>query len=187
MRQAVRGSRGRAALLGALCLAAVVITGESCGESGTVVLVTVEGLNNQAIELGVVVILDGSVRHPFPRRSVAGSLSVSQQFGVLLPAGLGGAVSIEVDAFPHHVFKGTIGSLSPGTGAQFAILPPQNATGNFVKVVQRVPVRIYFDSNDKYVRKLKAGMSAYTTIDTNHRRSLAALFGFSPAVAAKED
>ena len=96
-------------------------------------------------------------------------------------------VSIEVDAFPHHVFKGTIGSLSPGTGAQFAILPPQNATGNFVKVVQRVPVRIYFDSNDKYVRKLKAGMSAYTTIDTNHRRSLAALFGFSPAVAAKED
>jgi len=96
-------------------------------------------------------------------------------------------VSIEVDAFPNHVFKGTIGSLSPGTGAQFAILPPQNATGNFVKVVQRVPVRIYFDSNDKYVRKLKAGMSAYTTIDTNHRRSLAALFGFSPAVAAKED
>ena len=54
--------------------------------------------------------------------------------------------------FPNHVFKGTVGSLSPGTGAQFAILPPQNATGNFVKVVQRVPVRIYFDSNDKYVR-----------------------------------
>ena len=76
--------------------------------------------------------------------------------------------------FPDHVFKGTVGSLSPGTGAQFAILPPQNATGNFVKVVQRVPVRIYFDSNDKYVQKLKAGMSAYTTIDTGHRRSLAA-------------
>jgi membrane fusion protein, multidrug efflux system len=100
---------------------------------------------------------------------------------------VGQPVTIDVDAFPDHVFKGTVGSLSPGTGAQFAILPPQNATGNFVKVVQRVPVRIYFDSNDKYVRKLKAGMSAYTSIDTNHRRSLAALFGFSPAVAAKED
>jgi membrane fusion protein (multidrug efflux system) len=81
------------------------------------------------------------------------------------------------------VFKGTIGSLSPGTGAQFAILPPQNATGNFVKVVQRVPVRIYFDSDDSYVQKLKAGMSAYTTIDTGHRRTLAAMFGFAPAAA----
>ena len=69
----------------------------------------------------------------------------------------------------------------------FAILPPQNATGNFVKVVQRVPVRIYFDANDAYVQKLKAGMSAYTTIDTNHRRSLASLLGFAPAEAAKRD
>jgi membrane fusion protein (multidrug efflux system) len=99
---------------------------------------------------------------------------------------VGQQVDIDVDAFPDHNFKGTIGSLSPGTGAQFAILPPQNATGNFVKVVQRVPVRIYFDSNDKYVRKLKAGMSAYTTIDTGHRRSLAALLGLSPAVAEQE-
>ena len=101
--------------------------------------------------------------------------------------GVGLSVAIDVDAFPDHVFKGTIGSLSPGTGAQFAILPPQNATGNFVKVVQRVPVRIYFDRNDKDVQKLKAGMSAYTTIDTGHRRSLAAMLGLSPAMAAKRD
>jgi len=99
---------------------------------------------------------------------------------------VGQSVTIDVDAFPDHAFKGTVGSLSPGTGAQFAILPPQNATGNFVKVVQRVPVRIYFDGNDKYVQKLKAGMSAYTSIDTGHRRSLAALFGFSPAETAKD-
>jgi membrane fusion protein (multidrug efflux system) len=99
---------------------------------------------------------------------------------------VGQRVDIDIDAFPDHAFKGTIGSLSPGTGAQFAILPPQNATGNFVKVVQRVPVRIYFDDTDKYVRKLKAGMSAYTTIDTGHRRSLAALLGLRPA-AANED
>jgi membrane fusion protein, multidrug efflux system len=99
---------------------------------------------------------------------------------------VGQPVGIEVDAFPDHAFKGTVGSLSPGTGAQFAILPPQNATGNFVKVVQRVPVRIYFDSNDKFVQKLKAGMSAYTTIDTGHSRSLAALLGFSPAAAEQD-
>jgi membrane fusion protein (multidrug efflux system) len=99
---------------------------------------------------------------------------------------VGQQVDIDVDAFPDHAFKGTIGSLSPGTGAQFAILPPQNATGNFVKVVQRVPVRIYFDSHDKHVRKLKAGMSAYTTIDTGHSRSLAGLLGLSHAAASQD-
>jgi membrane fusion protein, multidrug efflux system len=99
---------------------------------------------------------------------------------------VGQPVTLDVDAFPNHVFKGTVGSLSPGTGAQFAILPPQNATGNFVKVVQRVPVRIYFDKNDKFVGKLKAGMSVYATIDTNHRRSLAGLLGFAPAAANQE-
>src|SRR4051812_4879309 len=99
---------------------------------------------------------------------------------------VGQPVTVDVDAFPDHVFKGTVGSLSPGTGAQFAILPPQNATGNFVKVVQRVPVRIYFDANDNYVKKLKAGMSSYVSIDTNHRRSLAGLLGFSPALAHQD-
>jgi membrane fusion protein (multidrug efflux system) len=99
---------------------------------------------------------------------------------------VGQPVTLDVDAFPNHVFKGTVGSLSPGTGAQFAILPPQNATGNFVKVVQRVPVRIYFDKNDKFVAKLKAGMSVYATIDTNHRRSLAGLLGLSSAAATRE-
>ena len=99
---------------------------------------------------------------------------------------VGQPVTIDVDAFPDHVFKGTVGSLSPGTGAQFAILPPQNATGNFVKVVQRVPIRIYFDRNDTFVQKLKAGMSAYTTIDTHHRRSLAALLGLSHAAASQD-
>ncbi|MFH0299257.1 HlyD family secretion protein [Bradyrhizobium sp. 31Argb] len=99
---------------------------------------------------------------------------------------VGQPVDLEVDAFPNHTFKGTVGSLSPGTGAQFAILPPQNATGNFVKVVQRVPVRIYFDQNDRMVRKLKAGMSVYATIDTNHRRTLSGLLGLSSAAATHE-
>jgi membrane fusion protein (multidrug efflux system) len=99
---------------------------------------------------------------------------------------VGQPVTMEVDAFPDHTFKGTVGSLSPGTGAQFAILPPQNATGNFVKVVQRVPVRIYFDKHDAAVRKLKAGMSTYVWIDTGHKRTLAGLLGFSSATAEEE-
>jgi membrane fusion protein (multidrug efflux system) len=99
---------------------------------------------------------------------------------------VGQPVEIDVDAFPDHMFKGSVGSLSPGTGAQFAILPPQNATGNFVKVVQRIPVRIYFDQGDPFVKKLKAGMSAYATIDTGHKRTLAGLFGLRSA-AAKQD
>ena len=99
---------------------------------------------------------------------------------------VGQSVEVDVDAFPNHAFKGTIGSLSPGTGAQFAILPAQNASGNFVKVVQRVPVRIYFDAGDLYVGKLKAGMSVTTSIDTGHRRSLKALLGLT-AAAAKEN
>jgi membrane fusion protein, multidrug efflux system len=99
---------------------------------------------------------------------------------------VGQPVTIDVDAFPDHVFKGRIGSLSPGTGAQFAILPPQNATGNFVKVVQRVPVRIALDTDDKMLRKLKAGMSSYVSIDTGHRRSLPAMLGLTPAVAAQD-
>jgi membrane fusion protein (multidrug efflux system) len=99
---------------------------------------------------------------------------------------VGESVELDVDAFPNHAFKGTIGSLSPGTGAQFAILPPQNATGNFVKVVQRVPVRIYFDKNDKYVAKLKAGMSVNVSVDTGHQRSLAALLGRAHAADKAE-
>ncbi len=100
---------------------------------------------------------------------------------------IGQKVTIDIDAFPDHAFAGTVGSLSPGTGAQFAILPAQNATGNFVKVVQRVPVRIYFDTNDRVVGKLKAGMSSYVSIDTKHTRSLAGLIGLSSAKAQPQD
>ena len=61
---------------------------------------------------------------------------------------IGQKATIDVDSFPDHTFTGTVVAVSPGTGAQFSILPPQNATGNWVKVVQRVPVRIAFDKSD---------------------------------------
>jgi membrane fusion protein (multidrug efflux system) len=82
---------------------------------------------------------------------------------------VGQKVTIEVDSFPDHVFHGTVQSVSPGTGAQFSILPPQNASGNWVKVVQRVPVRIVFDKGQD-THLLRAGMSVAVDIDTHHSR-----------------
>src|SRR5690606_20764130 len=55
---------------------------------------------------------------------------------------VGQPVTVYVDAFPDETFRGTVAAVSPGTGAQFAILPPQNASGNWVKVVQRLPLRV---------------------------------------------
>jgi membrane fusion protein, multidrug efflux system len=95
---------------------------------------------------------------------------------------VGQKVAIDVDAFPDHVFRGTVSSISPGTGAQFAILPPQNAVGNWVKVVQRVPVRIAFDAGQD-VDLLRAGMSVTVDIDTGRRRSLWSLFGSTGATS----
>jgi membrane fusion protein, multidrug efflux system len=83
---------------------------------------------------------------------------------------IGQRAMVVVDTFPDLTFYGTVESVSPGTGAQFAILPPQNASGNWVKVVQRVPVRIRLD-NDPINVKLRAGMSAYVEIDTGKRRN----------------
>jgi membrane fusion protein (multidrug efflux system) len=88
----------------------------------------------------------------------------------------GQQVTMYVDSFPGHTFRGTVTAVSPGTGAQFSILPPQNASGNWVKVVQRVPVRIAFapDQDTKYLR---SGMSVTVEIDTGRSRSVGKLIG----------
>jgi membrane fusion protein (multidrug efflux system) len=80
--------------------------------------------------------------------------------------------TVSVDTFPDREWKGTICSIAPGTGAQFAILPPQNASGNWVKVVQRVPLRFCFDPKED-TTGLRAGMSTYLTVDTGRVRTLA--------------
>ena len=82
---------------------------------------------------------------------------------------VGQRATIDVDSFPDHTFKGTVIAVSPGTGAQFSILPPQNATGNWVKVVQRVPLRIAFDK-DEDTHLLRSGMSVVVEVDTGHSR-----------------
>lgn len=78
----------------------------------------------------------------------------------------GQAVEIRADVMPGRVFHGHLGSLAPATGAQFSVLPPENATGNFTKVVQRVPVRVVLDSKDDALGVLRPGLSVVAKVDT---------------------
>jgi membrane fusion protein, multidrug efflux system len=77
---------------------------------------------------------------------------------------VGEPVEIETDAFPGQTFHGRIESLSPATGSRFSLLPPDNATGNFVKIIQRIPVRIRLTDDQAKVKNLRAGMNAEVTI-----------------------
>ena len=77
---------------------------------------------------------------------------------------VGNEVEFTVDAYPGQTFTGKVASLSPATGARFALLPPDNATGNFTKVVQRVPVRVTIESPKDPARPLRPGMSVDVTI-----------------------
>jgi membrane fusion protein (multidrug efflux system) len=78
----------------------------------------------------------------------------------------GQPVEIKVDMFPGQVFRGRVDSLSPASGQEFALLPPDNATGNFTKVVQRIPVKIILDAGSSLAVVLRPGMSVYPKIDT---------------------
>ncbi|MFD1256818.1 HlyD family secretion protein [Mucilaginibacter terrae] len=76
----------------------------------------------------------------------------------------GQKVKLEVDAYPDLELQGTVYNFSPATGARFSLLPPDNATGNFVKVVQRVPVKIKINGNKETLDKLRAGMSVNVSV-----------------------
>lgn len=78
----------------------------------------------------------------------------------------GQPVDIDVDTFPGHVYHGRIESIAPASGQEFALLPPDNATGNFTKVVQRIPVRIVLDAHSAASGDLRPGMSVQPSIDT---------------------
>lgn len=78
-------------------------------------------------------------------------------------------VSISVDTYPGVVFHGHIDSIQQGTGSRFSLLPAENATGNYIKVVQRVPVKIVFDDQPDPKRPLELGMSAVPAIDLSSR------------------
>ena len=85
---------------------------------------------------------------------------------------VGQAATVQVDAAKGFTFHARVVSVSPGTGSSFALLPPENATGNWVKVVQRVTVRVELDETELRAHPLQAGLSAKVTIDTGYHRHL---------------
>jgi len=82
---------------------------------------------------------------------------------------VGQPVKIKADAYPGMVFKGHVDSMQPGTGSVFSLLPPENATGNFVKVVQRVPIKIVIDSEFDPAHPLWPGLSVVPSVDVSRR------------------
>ena len=92
----------------------------------------------------------------------------------------GQPVTVTVDTYPDTNWRGTVASISPAAAEEFSLLPAQNTSGNWVKVVQRIPMRVYVDTSDKNLPPLRAGMSVEVDVDTGHTRGwphfLTALF-----------
>jgi membrane fusion protein (multidrug efflux system) len=123
---------------------------------------------------------DGTVgeRHALPGQLVGPGTQVIDlvQSGVWVQANfketqlsnmrVGDTVEVRIDTFPSRVFHGKVEQLSPASGSQFALLPPDNATGNFTKVVQRVPVKIVLFPEQPYLDRLRPGFSAVVTVHT---------------------
>ena len=84
----------------------------------------------------------------------------------------GQPVTVTVDTYPNRQWHGTVESVSPAAAEEFALLPAQNTSGNWVKVVQRVPMRVHVDTSDKSLPPLAAGMSAEIAVDTGHARGI---------------
>ena len=78
----------------------------------------------------------------------------------------GQPATVVADVLPGKIFQGHVESLAPGTGAVFSVIPPENATGNFTKIVQRVPVRVALDDGDARLGELRPGLSTTVTVDT---------------------
>jgi membrane fusion protein (multidrug efflux system) len=79
----------------------------------------------------------------------------------------GDPATIQVDAFPGTLLKGTVDHVAPASGSQFALLPPDNATGNFTKIVQRLPVKIVLEPGQATVVRLRPGLSVIAKVRTN--------------------
>jgi membrane fusion protein (multidrug efflux system) len=99
---------------------------------------------------------------PLQRTYVVANFKETQLTGVKA----GQPVRIKVDTFPSHDVEGRVDSLAPASGLEFSLLPPDNATGNFTKIVQRIPVKIVFDPRNPLAGRLRPGMSVTAAIDT---------------------
>jgi membrane fusion protein, multidrug efflux system len=90
---------------------------------------------------------------------------------------IGQPVDVSVDTYPHLKWRGTVESISPASAQQFSLLPAQNTSGNWVKVVQRIPLRVRIDTGNGNAPLLRAGMSVEIEVHTGHRRGLPFLGG----------
>jgi membrane fusion protein (multidrug efflux system) len=139
----------------------------------TVIRAPVDGvIGNKGVQVGQLVkagtLLLAVV--PLPRVYVVANFKETQLAG-MRP---GQPVSLTVDALPGRTLRGFIESLAPASGALFSLLPPENATGNFTKIVQRVPVRIALAPDEPLLAQLRPGLSAVVQIDTRAPATIAA-------------
>ncbi len=89
----------------------------------------------------------------------------------------GQTVTVSIDTYPGRQWQGTVESISPAAAEEFSLLPAENTSGNWVKVVQRVPMRVRVDTSDKSLPSLRAGMSAEVEVDTGHTRGIGSFLG----------
>ncbi|WP_428488293.1 HlyD family secretion protein [Rhodopila sp.] len=128
-------------------------------------------VGNRAAQVGAYVAQGGYLLSIIP----AHGLWVDANFKEDQLAGIapGRIASLVADVLPGHDFRGHVVSVSPGTGAVFSVIPPENATGNFTKIVQRVPVRIALDGADEELALLRPGLSTTVRVDTRAERTTA--------------
>jgi membrane fusion protein (multidrug efflux system) len=99
----------------------------------------------------------------------------------------GDGVAISIDGIPGTTFKGRVESLSPASGAQFALLPPDNATGNFTRIVQRIPVKITFDPGQAGLERLRPGMSAAVALSSTDHHEARARYAAASSIRQGKD
>lgn len=131
----------------------------------TVVRAPVDGVvGNRGAQLGQYVRAGTQLMSVVPLSDVYVVANFKEtQIGHMRP---GQPVEVDVDAFPDHALRGRIESFAPASGSQFSLLPPENATGNFTKIVQRVPVRIRIENGDPLAGMLRPGLSVVVSVDT---------------------
>jgi membrane fusion protein, multidrug efflux system len=118
---------------------------------------------------------------PLPRVYVTANFKETQ----LTRMRPGQRAEVSVDAYPDHVLVGKVESFAPASGAEFSLLPPDNATGNFTKIVQRVPVRIKLPKQEPLAQLLRPGLSVTVTVDTREPGDAVAANGIVGAAEAK--
>jgi membrane fusion protein (multidrug efflux system) len=133
--------------------------------SFTVIRAPVDGvIGNRAVETGDFVQVGQRLASLVPLDDVY--IDANFKETQLARLHVGQPVAISVDALPDHAIEGTVASVAPASGAVFSLLPPDNATGNFTKIVQRIPVRIEVPADVAWRRVLRPGMSVVVSVDT---------------------